>query len=161
MKYVVMGVSGCGKSAIGAGFADAIGGIFIDGDDLHPASNVAKMAAGTPLTDEDRAPWLHDVGLTLAAHDGVVVIGCSALKRAYRDMIRRTAGGPVMFLHLHGDKAVIAKRMAEREGHFMPTALLDSQFATLELSQVDEHAVTVNIDQAPSDIIADLLAKRI
>lgn len=161
MKYVVMGVSGCGKSAIGAGFADAIDGMFIDGDDLHSASNVAKMATGMPLTDEDRAPWLHDVGQTLAAHDGDVVIGCSALKRAYRDMIRQRAGGPVKFLHLHGDKAVIVKRMSEREGHFMPTALLDSQFATLELPQVDEDAITVDIDQTPSDIISELLANRI
>ena len=157
MKYIVMGVSGCGKSAIGAGFAQAIGGTFLDGDDLHPASNVAKMAAGTPLTDSDREPWLRDVGQALSAHEGDVVIGCSALKRSYRDIIRETAGGPVKFLHLHGDKAVIAQRMAGREGHFMPTALLDSQFTTLEMPTADEDAVTVDIDQTPDQIITALL----
>ena len=158
MNYIVMGVSGCGKSAIGAGFAAAIGATFIDGDDLHPTANVAKMAAGNPLTDTDRAPWLRDVGLTFTTQTGDTVIGCSALKRAYRDIIRDAANAPVTYLHLHGDKAVIAARMSARKDHFMPPALLDSQFATLQLPDPDETAVTVNIDQTPDAIIAELVA---
>lgn len=159
MNYIVMGVSGCGKSAIGASFAQAIDAKFIDGDDLHPTANVAKMAAGTPLNDVDRAPWLADVGSTFLMYDGDTVIGCSALKRSYRDIIRSAAGGPVMFLHLHGDKAVIAARMNAREDHFMPPTLLDSQFAALEMPTADETAVTVNIDQTPAAIIAELVAR--
>ena len=154
VNYVVMGVSGCGKSTVGAAFAAAIGGRFIDGDDLHPPENVAKMSAGVPLTDADRWPWLTLVGATLTG-DGVV--GCSALKRAYRDRIRAVAG-PVRFLHLAGSKAVIAARMAARPGHFMPLGLLDSQFAALEPPGPDEDAVTVDIDQSLDAIVAALLA---
>ena len=154
VNYVVMGVSGCGKSTVGAAFAAAIGGRFIDGDDLHPPENVAKMSAGVPLTDADRWPWLTLVGATLT---GDVVVGCSALKRAYRDRIRAVAG-PVRFLHLAGSKAVIAARMAARPGHFMPLGLLDSQFATLEPPGPDEDAVTVDIDQSLDAIVAALLA---
>ena len=159
MNYVVMGVSGCGKSVIGASFAQAIGGVFLDGDDLHPASNVAKMASGIPLTDVDRAPWLADVGRAFIGREGHVVIGCSALKRSYRDIIRKMAGSPVTFLHLHGEKEVIAARMTSRTGHFMPPSLLDSQFSTLELPQSDELAVTVDIDQTPAAIITKLVAR--
>lgn len=154
--FVVMGVSGCGKSAIGAGLARAIHATFIDGDDLHPAENVAKMSAGQPLNDADRAPWLHRVGLAFRGQTGTVLIGCSALKRHYRDIIRAAANEPVTFLHLAGDKAVIAKRMAARKDHFMPPALLDSQFATLEPPTEDEAHVTVNIDQTPEQIISTL-----
>lgn len=155
--YVVMGVSGCGKSTIGAAFAAAIMGQFIDGDDLHPAANVAKMAAGLPLTDQDRAPWLIKVGQALLGGAGPVVIGCSALKRRYRDVIRAEAGLPVMFLHLSGTRQVLLSRMAARTGHFMPPSLLDSQFAALEPPESDEAAVTVGIDQAPDSILAQLL----
>ena len=154
VNYVVMGVSGCGKSTVGAAFALAIGGRFIDGDDLHPPENVSKMSAGVPLTDADRWPWLTLVGATLT---GDVVVGCSALKRAYRDRIRAVAG-PVRFLHLAGSKAVIAARMAARPGHFMPLGLLDSQFAALEPPGLDEDAVTVDIDQSLDAIVAALLA---
>ena len=159
MYYIVMGVSGCGKSSIGAGFAKAIGAQFLDGDDLHPAENVAKMAAGQALNDEDRAPWLADVGRAFHGAKGDMVIGCSALKRAYRDIIRQAAAGPVTFLHLHGEKAVIAARMQAREDHFMPPALLDSQFATLEWPDKDETAISVNIDQTPEAIIAALVGQ--
>lgn len=158
-KIVVMGVSGCGKSVIGAAVADGIGGMFIDGDDLHPQSNVAKMAAGTPLTDDDRAPWLDKVGATLGAASGDSVIGCSALKRIYRDRIRAAAGQNVIFVHLSGDKALIAGRMSERTGHFMPPALLDSQFAALEPPAPDERAVTVDIDAPPERIVDTIVAK--
>jgi gluconokinase len=157
VKYVIMGVSGCGKTAIGAEFAAAIGARFIDGDDLHPATNVAKMAAGHPLDDADRAPWLADVGRTLATTEGGVVIGCSALKRSYRDVIRAAAGQAVTFLHLKGDMSVIAARLAARKGHFMPPSLLESQFATLEPLGADELAVIVDIDQAPQAIVAELV----
>ena len=154
MNYVVMGVSGCGKSTVGAAFARAIDAQFVDGDDLHPPENVAKMASGQPLTDADRWPWLDRVG---AALTGDVVIGCSALKRAYRDRIRAVAG-PVRFLHLAGSREVIAARMAARPGHFMPLGLLDSQFAALEPLAPDEDGVTVDIDQPFEAIVTELLA---
>ena len=153
VNYVVMGVSGCGKSTVGAAFAAAIGGRFVDGDDLHPPENVAKMSAGVPLTDADRWPWLTQVG---AALTGNVVVGCSALKRAYRDRIRAVAG-PVRFLHLAGSREVIAARMAARPGHFMPLELLDSQFAALEPLAADEDGVTVDIDQSLDALVAGLL----
>lgn len=158
-RFVVMGVSGCGKSSIGAGVADQIGAVFVDGDDLHPAENVAKMSAGTPLNDDDRAPWLAAVGQALAAQDVPVVIGCSALKRSYRDIIRENAGGPVTFLFLDGTKQLIAERMAQRKDHFMPPSLLDSQFATLERPEPDESALRVDIDQSPEAIVAELVAR--
>lgn len=157
-KFVVMGVSGCGKSMIGAGVARAIGADFIDGDDLHPASNVAKMSAGIPLDDADRAPWLKTVGNTLRDAPGPRVIACSALKRRYRDAIRDAAGGPVVFLHLKGSRAVIGARMQARAGHFMPPALLDSQFAALEPPAPDEDIIEVDIDQTPDAIMAELVA---
>jgi gluconokinase len=157
-KFVIMGVSGCGKSSIGAGFADQIGAEFVDGDNLHPEANIAKMAAGNPLSDMDRAPWLNAVGLSFTKHGLSLVIGCSALKRSYRDIIRAAAGGPVAFLHLDGARHVIAARMAKRTGHFMPAALLDSQLESLEQLGLDELAVCVDIDQRPEAIVAELIA---
>lgn len=124
-----MGVSGCGKSSLGAALAAALALPFTDADDLHPAANRAKMAAGQPLTDADRWPWLQAVGAVLAGGAGVVA--CSALRRTYRDRLREAAG-PVQFLHLVAPRKVIAQRLAARRGHFMPLALLDSQLATLE-----------------------------
>lgn len=124
-----MGVSGCGKSSLGAALAAALALPFTDADDLHPAANRAKMAAGQPLTDADRWPWLQAVGAVLAGGAGMVA--CSALRRTYRDRLREAAG-PVQFLHLVAPRKVIAKRLATRQGHFMPLALLDSQLATLE-----------------------------
>jgi carbohydrate kinase (thermoresistant glucokinase family) len=135
MRLVVMGVSGCGKSSLGAALATALALRFTDADDLHPATNRAKMAAGQPLTDNDRWPWLQVVGAVLAAEAGVVA--CSALRRSYRDRLRHTAGS-VQFLHLTVPREVIAQRFAERRGHFMPVALLDSQLATLEPLTPDE-----------------------
>ncbi|WP_300037572.1 gluconokinase [uncultured Roseobacter sp.] len=157
--YVVMGVSGCGKTSVGMGFAEAIGAFFVDGDDLHPPENVAKMARGEPLRDEDRAPWLKAVAARMQEGPNTVVIGCSALKRSYRDIIRNGAGGDVVFLHLEGSRDLIASRMSAREGHFMPLSLLDSQFATLEPPQADEQALTVDIDQSEAEIIAWLTEK--
>jgi len=158
-RYVVMGVSGCGKSSVGAGFAAAIGGTYLDGDDLHPPENVAKMGRGEPLTDADRAPWLALVAQQLRTHPLPVVIGCSALKRSYRDLIRSGTGHPVRFLHLAGSRDLINARMGARQGHYMPLSLLDSQFAALEPPGADEGAITVDIDQPPADIVDDLLRR--
>ncbi len=156
--FVVMGVSGCGKSSIGAAVARALGGTFIDGDALHPANNIAKMARGEPLNDADRAPWLIEVGKTLAQHDETTLIACSALKRQYRDAIAQAAGKHVTYLFLDGSPEVIAKRLAKREGHFMPATLLASQFETLQPPTPPEDAITVNIDQPFDAVVQDLLA---
>ena len=153
LKIVVMGVSGCGKSTVGKALAARLGAVFMDGDDLHPAANIAKMSRGESLTDDDRWPWLTQVAQVLRG-EGIRIVGCSALKRVYRDHIRQGAGGPVTFIHLAGARAVIEARMRARTGHFMPPALLDSQFATLEPPGADEAAVTVDIDQ-PFDTVID------
>jgi gluconokinase len=154
-RVVIMGVSGCGKSSVGAGLAARLGLNYRDGDDLHPPENVAKMRVGMPLTDADRWPWLDRVGQVLLA-EAPVIVGCSALKRAYRDRIRTAAGGPVTFVHLAGSQEVIAARMALRQGHYMPLSLLDSQFAALEPPAAAE-AITVSIDQPLEAIVADVL----
>ena len=154
-RLVIMGVSGCGKSSVGAGLAARLGLNYRDGDDLHPPENVAKMRTGMPLTDGDRWPWLDRVGQVLLA-DAPVIVGCSALKRAYRDRIRTAAGGPVTIVHLAGSQEVIAARMALRQGHYMPLSLLDSQFAALEPPAAEE-AITVSIDQPLEAIVADIL----
>lgn len=157
LRMVVMGVSGCGKSSVGEGVASRLGIPYRDGDDLHPAKNVAKMRAGTPLTDEDRWPWLDKVGQVLAL-EAPVIIGCSALKRIYRDRIRAEAVGAVTFIYLEGSRELIAGRMADRKGHYMPLALLDSQFAALEVPGPEE-ALKVLIDQSLEAIIAEIVRK--
>jgi gluconokinase len=154
-RIVIMGVSGCGKSTVGAALGAALGIPYRDGDDLHPVANVEKMQAGVPLTDADRWPWLDRVADVLR-DDAPVIVGCSALRRVYRDRIRASAGGPVRFVHLVGSRDVIAGRMAARTGHYMPPALLDSQFATLEPPGPDE-AVVVEIDQPLGQMIDALL----
>ncbi|OLP51715.1 gluconokinase [Allorhizobium taibaishanense] len=155
---VLMGVSGCGKSSVGAALAARLGCIYLDGDDLHPPGNIAKMRNGIPLEDEDRWPWLDAVAQSLVRADGTVIIGCSALKRAYRDRIRDGASSPVFFVHLAGSRAVIAGRVSNRPGHFMPAALLDSQFAALEPPQPDERAVTVDFDQPLDELVSVITA---
>jgi carbohydrate kinase (thermoresistant glucokinase family) len=153
---VVMGVSGSGKTTVGAALADALGLRFVDGDALHPAANVAKMAAGIPLDDADRAPWLDAIGALLAT--GPVVVACSALKRAYRDRLR--AAAPELHLvFLDGSRELLASRMAARPGHFMPASLLDSQLATLERPDPDEHSVTVDIAAPVTEIVASLMKR--
>ena len=133
MIVVVMGVTGCGKSTVGAALAGRLGWRFLDADDFHPPANVAKMAAGTPLADEDRWPWLDRLASELRAVDGAggnAVLACSALKEAYRS--RLGTAGDVRFVHIAGDQATIASRLADRKHRYMPASLLASQFATLE-----------------------------
>jgi len=149
-RYVVMGVSGCGKSSIGAMVAAALGARFIDGDDLHPAANIAKMSQGIPLDDADRAPWLARVGAALAAPD--TVVACSALKRSYRDIIRTNAGAEVTFLFLRGTREVLIERMKARPDHFMPASLLDSQLATLQPPTQGERFIVQDITAPPQKI---------
>jgi len=156
-RVVVMGVSGCGKTTVGGLVARELGVPFLDGDSLHPVENVAKMAAGHPLTDEDRWPWLAIVGRELAAAgDGGLVLACSALRRTYRDAIREQAPDTI-FLHLNGSKEVLAQRVGGRAGHFMPPALLDSQLATLEPLQDDERGVVVDIAAPVPEVVAGAL----
>jgi gluconokinase len=151
---VVMGVSGTGKTTVGQALSDALGLPFVEGDELHPASNVEKMAAGIPLTDADRAPWLD---LIAAELHRPVVVACSALKRAYRDRLRRDAPD-LTLVYLHGSRELLAERMGGRRGHFMPTTLLDSQLATLEPPMPDEKAVAVDVVLTPAEIVAEVVA---
>lgn len=154
MRAVVMGVAGCGKSTVGAAAAQRLHATYLDGDDLHPQSNIDKMSAGLPLSDEDRGPWLDKIGTKLAQVSAPTLIGCSALRRVYRDRIRTQVDAPVFFLHLSGARSVIEGRMSVREGHFMPVSLLDSQFATLEPLQPDELGLVVDIDQEFDQVVA-------
>ena len=158
-SIIVMGVAGCGKSTIGRLLAERRGWRFVDGDDLHPPANVAKMAGGEALTDDDRAPWLDAVGRTFAETGGGCVIACSALKRIYRERITAAAGAPVTFVHLSGSRALIGERMAAREDHFMPTALLDSQFATLEPPTAEERALTIGIEPDAATIVEEIVRR--
>lgn len=151
---VVMGVAGTGKTTIGPLVAAELGVPYAEGDDFHPPANIAKMTAGTPLDDTDRGPWLDAIGAWAHARAGAGgVVSCSALKRAYRDRLRAAAPG-LVFLHLTGDRPLIEARMADRRGHFMPTALLDSQFATLEPLGADERGVAVDVAGTPEEIAA-------
>ena len=149
---VVMGVSGSGKSTVGAALAQRLRVPFADADDLHPPANVAKMAAGQPLDDDDRHPWLEAVGAWLGAHPEGGVMSCSALKRSYRDQLRRHAP-QLRFLLLDGSEEVIARRQAARPGHFMPASLLRSQFDTLEPLEPDEDGVVLGVDQGVDQIV--------
>ncbi|MFJ7586468.1 gluconokinase [Streptomyces sp. NPDC097617] len=156
---VVMGVAGTGKTTVGRLLAEALGIPYAEGDAFHPAANVAKMSAGIPLDDADRGPWLDAIGEWIRnsgdLHGGV--IAASSLKRAYRDRLRAAAPGAV-FVHLTGDRPLIERRMADRKGHFMPTTLLDSQFAALEPLQEDEPGVVVEVSGSPQDITERALA---
>jgi len=158
---VVMGVSGSGKTTIGTLVAHELGVEFIDGDSLHPLENVQKMAAGTPLDDDDRWPWLEIVGRTLHEHgerrEGLVV-ACSALKRAYRERIRSQAPS-ALFLHLDGTLEVLTRRIEGRSGHFMPAALLESQIETLEPLAQEEGGYVLNIDQPVADMVDDAVTR--
>lgn len=157
-----MGVSGSGKSTIAEALAKRLCWRFEDGDAFHPAANVAKMAAGHPLTDEDRWPWLNAIADEIervCAAGGHLIVACSALKRAYRDVLRR-GRNDVRFVFLKGAQELIAARLARRKDHFMPQALLASQFKTLEPPSGDERAVTVSID-APVEVIAAAIVREL
>jgi len=155
---VVMGVSGSGKSTIGRLLAERLEVPFIDADDLHPMTNVDKMAAGQPLDDDDRWPWLAKVGEAFAeASRTGVVVACSALKRSYRDAIRAEAPG-VTFVYLHGERELLASRLGKRENHFMPATLLDSQLEALQVPGDDEGSVTVSVDGSPAEIVDEIAA---
>jgi len=159
--YVVMGITGSGKSTIGAALARALGVDFVEGDDFHPPENVRRMASGIPLTDDDRAGWLRALAIRIreAADAGTgLVLTCSALKRSYRDVLR-AAAPDLRFVFLDGSRALVAERLAGRRGHFMPASLLDSQLATLEAPAADEQAWTCDISQPPREIVDDLLAR--
>lgn len=160
-RIVVMGVSGSGKSTVGRLLAERLGVAFVEGDELHPPRNVALMAAGTPLTDTDREGWLQAIAARLREayqHDRGLVVACSALKRRYRDRLR--SGAPdTMFVFLHGDRRLLAERLHERKGHYMPASLLQSQLDTLELPQADERVFTQDIAATPAQIVADVLQR--
>ncbi|PMQ09611.1 gluconokinase [Janthinobacterium sp. AD80] len=161
VRWVVMGVSGCGKSAIGGLLAGALGVPYVEGDDVHPPENVAKMAAGIPLEDADRASWLAALRERIAtarAQGSGLVVSCSALKRTYRDLLRE--GDPALrFAHLDGPRAVLEQRM-QRPGHFMPPSLLDSQLRTLQPLQADEAGIVLDIRQPLPALLEQILQAR-
>jgi gluconokinase len=155
-----MGVSGSGKSTIGALLAERLGWPFADADGFHPPENVAKMAAGTPLTDADRWPWLDAIAAHIDAARKAgqpVVVACSALRRAYRDRLR-AGHGDLLFLHLSGAPEVIAARQAARQGHFMPPSLMASQFATLEDISDEPDALEVSVATEPKKVVNAAMA---
>ncbi|MCP8883409.1 gluconokinase [Devosia sp. XJ19-1] len=157
---IVMGVSSSGKSTVGAALGRALHAPFLDGDGYHPEANVEKMRNGVPLTDEDRWPWLEALSAALksaAEKKGVAVGACSALKRSYRDFITDKAGEPVLFVYLDGSRAVIGERMAKRSHEYMPTSLLDSQFATLEVPD----AATENVLKVPVTDSVDKIVRTV
>ena len=158
MIYIVMGVSGCGKSTVGSLLSEKLSVPFYDADDFHFPESIEKMSQGTPLTDEDRKPWL-----TLLANnivqwesDGGAVLACSALKQSYRDLLSSTTDQVVQFIYLEGDQEVLSSRLRNRESHFMPETLLQSQFATLE---VPKEALTVSITNSLDEMITEILQK--
>jgi len=155
-RWVIMGVSGCGKSTVGAALAQVFDIPYLEGDAYHPAANVAKMAAGIPLDDADRAGWLQVLAdeIRQARDNGAgLVLSCSALKRRYRDLLRQ-ADPSLRFVHLQGPRALIAERMQARVGHYMPSSLLDSQLGILEPLQADESGLTLDITQPPQVLVA-------
>ena len=157
---VVMGVSGCGKSTVGRALAKRLGWQWIEGDQLHPDSNIRKMAAGQPLEDSDRLPWLRRVAAEiggLQARGIASVTGCSALRRAYRDILRDAAPG-VGFLHLHGSRELLAARTGNRPGHFFPAALLESQLATQEPLTPDADGLRVDLSLPLADQVDRAIA---
>jgi gluconokinase len=154
---VVMGVSGCGKTAVGTALAQALGATFVEGDRLHPLENVARMSAGIPLTDADRAGWLDAIGTEMAAHaarGSAVVAACSALKRRYRDALRAQLPAAV-FVHLRLEPALARMRVGMRRTHFMPASLVESQFAALEPPEDDEAALELDASRPVEDLVRE------
>jgi len=161
--YVVMGVSGCGKTRIGANFAKAMGIAFIEGDDYHPPENVRRMSSGIPLTDDDRAGWLQLLAARIreAKDAGTgLVLACSALKRSYREILRDAATPErLQFIYLRGTREVIGERLRARKGHFMNPALLESQFEALEEPTPDEGAWVYDVGGSAEEMVAVLVAR--
>jgi len=158
---VVMGVTGAGKSTIGALLAETLKRPLIEGDSLHPPANIAKMSQGVPLNDDDRGPWLKAIAARIdeARKAGrPVVVTCSALKRSYREILE-DGHDDVRFVYLRGAKGLIAERLAARTNHFMPPGLLDSQFAALQEPAEDEPSIVIAIDAAPNDIVRTIVGK--
>jgi len=161
--FVVMGVAGSGKSLIGGALAKTLGLEFVEGDQYHPAENVARMSAGIPLTDADRQGWLK--ALAARMRDAVnrgngLVVTCSALKRSYRDLLRAESGAPrLQLIFLRGDRALIGERIEGRRGHYMPASLLDSQFEALEEPSPDENAWAYDVTASPEDLVATIAAR--
>lgn len=155
---VIMGVSGSGKTTVGAMLAERLHWRFEEGDSLHPAANVAKMSRGVPLTDEDRWPWLQAIASVIAswvAQGQCGVVACSALRRAYRQIL--ISNNPaVRLVYLKGSHELVRRRLAARHGHFMPVSLLDSQFETLEEPGADEHPIVIAIDRRPDEIVTEI-----
>ncbi len=152
---VIMGVTGTGKSTVGRLLAEELGVPYAEADEFHSAANVEKMRSGTPLTDEDRWPWLDSIGAWAASRAGLGgVVSCSALKRVYRDRLRAAAPG-LVFVHLSGSRELITERQSAREGHFMPASLIASQFETLEELGADESGVVVDVAPGPEAIAAE------
>lgn len=161
-RLIVMGVTGCGKTTVGALLAGRTGAVFLDGDDYHPEANVAKMAGGTPLTDEDRWPWLDRLGVVVedaVTREGRAVLACSALRRMYRDRLTSACAEPPLLIHLSGGRELIHGRMAARREHYMPVGLLDSQIQTLEPIEDGEHAVVIDIDAPAETLVKRILAR--
>ncbi|GAA0980504.1 Gluconokinase [Nocardioides aquaticus] len=159
LQVVVMGVSATGKSTVGHRLAEELGWTFVEGDDLHPRSNVAKMESGEPLTDADRAPWLDEINRVAREHSAAgrsSVLTCSALKRSYRDRLSDDVDA-MFFVHLHADYDVLEPRMQQREKHFMPTGLLRSQFDTLELLGDDEDGAVIDVAPGAAEVVGDAL----
>jgi gluconokinase len=155
---VVMGVAGSGKTTVGQALARRLGVDYAEADAFHPDANVAKMAGGHALTDDDRASWLQAIGQWLADHEGTGgVASCSALRRRYRDIVR-TAAPSVRFLHLDGDPRVVTQRVAERVDHFMPPSLVRSQLETLEPLDADENGITLDFSATPDEIVTHFIA---
>jgi len=155
---VVMGVAGSGKTTIASGLAERLRVPFVEGDSLHPAANVKKMSGGVPLTDDDRWPWLEAIGERMEVERVTghgVVVSCSALRHVYRDCLRKKVNGKVHFILLDGSRELITDRMKQRKGHFMPPALMDSQFATLEKPSADEDAVILDISHPVPALLAE------
>lgn len=160
LGIVIMGVSGCGKTTIARSLARSLRVKFLDADKYHTPANIAKMSSGTPLTDADREPWLDDVGARIgeaARERGLVVAGCSALKRTYRERLKRASDLDLLFILLEGSRELLERRVNKRTSHFMPPALLDSQLATLERPGGDERAFSVNISQSIKKMVAEIL----
>ncbi|HEV2778151.1 MAG TPA: gluconokinase [Actinophytocola sp.] len=154
---VVMGVSGSGKTTIGRALAERLGVPYAEADEFHPRSNIDKMSAGRPLTDADRWPWLRAIASWIRSQPGGAVVTCSALKRAYRDHLHAAAPDRVRFLHLSGDRDLIAARLSARSAHFMPASLLDSQLADLEPLSPDEPGLTLDISAPPATLVTAAL----